>query len=141
MSFFSHFCHDENIRGHSFNRFEVREVQCRNCGVKQSPKKNCVNCNNLFGKVPLNFMIDVTLSLKFCFQYFCKECNFYDTENDESVIFHCGKCGICRKRATPSTAYTHCNICDICIPSSTNLSHEVRLAINSKIFLFHMKAI
>jgi len=79
---------------HEINRFEIREVICRECFTRQSSKTNqCINCHAEFG------------------EYHCEICNLWMEGKEEP--YHCYDCGFCRVGGRDN--FKHCNDCGMCI--------------------------
>ena len=78
MDYFScRLCHDDIISTHKFDRYNVNKIQCKKCNTEQDVSNECINCKIKFGV------------------YYCNICHLYENENTE--IYHCDKCNICRK--------------------------------------------
>ena len=86
-------CHDEINTSHKFDRFSVEEIKCIMCNKEQKKSNKCIECNIKFGK------------------YYCSICSIYENENTD--IFHCVDCGICRRGKRED--YRHCKLCNSCI--------------------------
>jgi len=90
-------CHDE-VEDHILPRFEVIEIICNSCDLRQDAKTNhCIRCETIFA------------------DYHCNICNLWiggdaAVKNDP---FHCDKCGICRVGGKEN--FVHCEICCMCI--------------------------
>ncbi|XP_037034755.1 uncharacterized protein LOC119073412 [Bradysia coprophila] len=93
-------CHDQDIKGHKMDRFSVKEILCTQCGGQQFPRSACLFCKTSFA------------------EYFCSICNLFDDSEEAKLIYHCYRCGICRKKANEALQYTHCDNCFMCYPSS-----------------------
>ena len=86
-------CHDELIDSHKFDRYNVNKIKCKKCEMEQNVSNECIKCNIKFGN------------------YYCNICNLYENENTE--IYHCDKCNICRKGK--KELFKHCDKCNGCI--------------------------
>jgi len=95
------FCHDEE-QDHTLRRDDVTQVECSQCGERQSVQANCQKCGLQFG------------------QYFCFDCKLYDDEDKQQ--FHCTGCGICRVGGREN--YFHCHRCDMCLPNHLQGAHK-----------------
>ena len=62
----------------TFNRHRVMKVRCNDCRTIQSVGKECTSCFRYFA------------------YYYCTYCCLFDDDKSHD-IFHCNKCGICRK--------------------------------------------
>ena len=79
---------------HTFDRFGVKEVICRECFTRQSSKtNNCISCGIQFGS------------------YHCSICNLWMSADE--YPYHCLKCGFCRVGGREN--FTHCDECGMCI--------------------------
>ncbi|KAJ9466403.1 E3 ubiquitin-protein ligase MIEL1 [Diplonema papillatum] len=101
-------CHDER-EDHSLDRFKVTKVRCMQCDSEQPASEACVYCLTRFA------------------DYYCDKCHLYtgvpaDAEPD--FIWHCDKCGLCRKGG--QSKFEHCDACGICWPINT--PHECKNA-------------
>lgn len=88
-------CHDE-YSDHKINRFETKEIICRNCETRQVVSNLCIGCGVQFG------------------EYFCEICRLWinSKEGIEIQVYHCEGCGICNKGS--SSNIKHCYDCGIC---------------------------
>lgn len=79
---------------HTIDRFNVKEVICRDCFTRQSSKtNNCIGCGIQFGS------------------YHCSICNLWMSDAEDP--YHCLKCGFCRVGGREN--FTHCDECGMCI--------------------------
>jgi len=79
---------------HTIDRFNVKEVICRECFTRQSSKtNNCIGCGIQFGS------------------YHCSICNLWMSDAEDP--YHCLKCGFCRVGGREN--FTHCDECGMCI--------------------------
>lgn len=102
-----HVCHDE-VEDHEMNRFNIKEIICNECGTIQKPSLSCEECHLQFGK------------------YYCKKCNLWENKEPEhKCIFHCNKCGICRKvsASEDKNDYYHCDECNCCMHIKLKNNH------------------
>ncbi|KAF0308457.1 RING finger and CHY zinc finger domain-containing protein 1 [Amphibalanus amphitrite] len=97
-------CHDA-AEVHTLNRFEVTEIQCGACDLRQGVSGACERCGVQFG------------------EYFCSICRLYDKSRDQ---YHCEECGLCR--VGPREKTFHCAQCGSCYPLSERQSHQCRPA-------------
>ena len=94
-------CHDQ-YSDHKINRFEIEEIVCRKCNIKQNTSNKCINCNTIFAK------------------YHCNICNLW-LDNDNNPVYHCHDCGICRKGEKED--FFHCHKCNLCISKHLKNTH------------------
>ena len=98
-------CHDSNTQGHEINRYEIEEIICNACKVRQPISNSCVNkeCSE-YGET-------------FAF-YYCNICHLF-SDNPASEIYHCEKCNICRICGIGNTRndFVHCDKCGGCVRS------------------------
>jgi RING finger/CHY zinc finger protein 1 len=97
------FCHDDTYVDHQINRFEICEIVCNNCSLKQPISNKCIGCEIQFG------------------EYYCEICRLYICDK-KTDIFHCAKCKICRI-GNKDTIH-HCDICGICYNIENKDSHK-----------------
>ena len=94
-------CHDE-AESHPLRRHDVTHVRCRSCKTIQSASNQCLMCGIKFG------------------HYYCDTCHLW--ELGKNPIYHCDKCGICRKGKKED--YQHCDQCGLCYRKSVFESHK-----------------
>tara|TARA_B100001094_G_C18106023_1_gene758408 strand:- start:409 stop:1257 length:849 start_codon:yes stop_codon:yes gene_type:complete len=94
-------CHDENS-DHKINRFDIKEIICKKCNIRQNVSNKCINCDIIFGK------------------YYCKICNLWLNDKNNPT-FHCNDCGICRKGKKED--FFHCKKCNICLSIKLKEEH------------------
>ena len=51
-------CHNENS-DHEINRFEIKEIVCRECNILQSASNECINCHIKFANYHCNICISL----------------------------------------------------------------------------------
>ena len=101
-------CHDENYEFKKgcqvtrMDRYNVKQIRCKNCEHEQDPRENCEKCSTKFAR------------------YFCSVCNLYE-DNKKKNIYHCSECGICRIGIKEDVI--HCKKCDSCIPKDNYSAH------------------
>ena len=99
-------CHDEKFeyleKSHVLDRFNIKEIICDFCNLKQTKSNKCIKCGIKFGN------------------YFCNICNLYDDDTSKKQ-FHCEKCGICRIGGKEN--FFHCDNCNSCIANSLKDNH------------------
>eukprot|EP01028_Stygiella_incarcerata_P013552 TRINITY_DN82769_c0_g1_i1.p1 TRINITY_DN82769_c0_g1~~TRINITY_DN82769_c0_g1_i1.p1 ORF type:complete len:452 (-),score=79.55 TRINITY_DN82769_c0_g1_i1:112-1467(-) len=89
-------CHDRADPSHKFRRKDVENMRCSYCGCEQPVAGRCVQCR-------------ARLST-----YYCDVCHLFDCPNSRTQIFHCDKCGECRK-AGIDKVFRHCDSCGVCV--------------------------
>jgi RING finger/CHY zinc finger protein 1 len=104
------FCHDSKVASHSMIRYDVEEIVCNKCRLRQPVSNSCKNdnCDNkIFAK------------------YYCDICHLY-SDSHITEIYHCDKCNICRMCSLGNTKndYFHCDKCGGCIPIQLKLTHK-----------------
>ena len=97
-------CHDQIISDHNMNRFDIHKIICKICHYTQYPSQKCYFCK-----------------LKFS-DFFCNVCSLWT--NDKSV-WHCNKCGICRKGGKEN--FFHCDTCNLCLVNSKKNTLQFQL--------------
>ncbi len=70
----------------------------------QKPGDKCIKCEIVFAK------------------YFCSVCNFYDNNANPNDIYHCEKCGFCRRGERSKTF--HCDTCKCCMLLKMKNNHK-----------------
>ena len=96
-------CHDFEISDHEINRYEIEEIICNACKVRQPISNSCSNNECIvFGE-------------KFA-SYYCDICHIF-SDNPVSEIYHCEKCNICRMCGIGNTRndFVHCDKCGGCV--------------------------
>ena len=103
-------CHDQIITTHKLERFEIRKICCEECHLIQKPSNLCRFCRTEFSS------------------YFCDICHLW---SGDSTVWHCNKCGICRKGGQEN--FFHCDTCNLCLVNSKkNSRHHQVLGIENK---------
>jgi hypothetical protein len=97
LNFNCHRCHNEYIETNNLHQHKpiIKSVECIECGAINTNTNNCVNCSIEFAKSH------------------CIDCGIW-TDID---IYHCIKCGLCRKGTQESLF--HCDNCNICFNKTT----------------------
>ena len=99
-------CHNEKFEylenSHVLDRFNIKNIICEVCNLKQTKSNKCINCGVKFGN------------------YYCNICNLYDDDTSKEQ-FHCEKCGICRIGGRDN--FFHCDNCNSCIANSLKDNH------------------
>lgn len=103
-------CHDEQVKSHAMNRYDVEEIVCNKCKMRQAVSNSCknVNCDN-----------------KEFAKYYCDICHLY-SDSYMTEIYHCDKCKICRMCSLGYTIkdYIHCDKCGGCILRNLKDTHK-----------------
>jgi len=88
---------------HTIDRFNIREIICRNCYTRQTSKRNeCINCHVQFG------------------EYHCRTCNLWMSEEEKP--YHCDACGFCRVGGREN--FRHCYSCGVCVDIQSYHNHN-----------------
>lgn len=91
---------------HNIDRFDIREVICRECYTRQSSKTNeCINCHVQFG------------------EYHCDTCNLWMDAGEQP--YHCKDCGFCRVGGREN--FRHCFNCGMCIDNYAFAEHNCKV--------------
>ncbi|OLY83890.1 RING finger and CHY zinc finger domain-containing protein 1 [Smittium mucronatum] len=100
-------CHDES-ENHEINRFDVSEMQCQLCHTLQPIGLYCVSCNSAVA----DYYCDICKLLTNNFEHIPSSSE--DPEHKIiSNVYHCDKCGICRKGKRED--FFHCDNCSACL--------------------------
>ena len=104
------FCHDNEVDTHIMNRYDVEEIVCNKCKLRQPVSNSCKNenCDNK----------------KFA-KYYCDICHLH-SDGHITEIYHCDKCNICRICSLGNTKkdYHHCDRCGGCIMNELKDTHK-----------------
>jgi RING finger/CHY zinc finger protein 1 len=108
------FCHDIQIDTHKMNRYDVEEIVCNKCKMRQPVSNLCKNTNCKNNREHKQFA-----------RYYCDICHLY-SDSHITEIYHCDKCNICRICSLGYTIkdYTHCDKCGGCILSNLKDTHK-----------------
>jgi hypothetical protein len=106
------FCHDTQVGSHNMNRYDVEEVVCNRCQMRQPISNSCRNEKCGIKDIPFA-------------KYYCDICHLY-SDSHLSEIYHCDKCRICRICSLGNTKkdYFHCDICGGCIVKDLKDTHK-----------------
>ena len=108
------FCHDLEISDHEINRYDICEVVCNVCMMRQPVSNLCINvdCSNNINNIEFA-------------KYYCGVCHLYSDE-PAAEIYHCDKCNICRMCSVGHTKddYYHCDKCGGCINKNIKDTHK-----------------
>ena len=106
------FCHDNEDDTHTMNRYDVEEIVCNKCKLRQPVSNSCKNDNCDNKNIPFA-------------KYYCDICHLY-SDNHITEIYHCDKCKICRMCSLGNTKndYTHCDKCGGCILAELISTHK-----------------
>lgn len=99
-------CHDEAVgEDHEMDRHATRRLLCTRCMCEQGVGEQCVSCDALFAR------------------HYCGVCKFFeDTPNRQ--VYHCAKCGICRRGEGLGIDNFHCDKCDACVTMQSREHHR-----------------
>eukprot|EP01028_Stygiella_incarcerata_P002056 TRINITY_DN1383_c0_g1_i2.p1 TRINITY_DN1383_c0_g1~~TRINITY_DN1383_c0_g1_i2.p1 ORF type:complete len:465 (-),score=89.78 TRINITY_DN1383_c0_g1_i2:127-1521(-) len=89
-------CHDRADPTHKFRRKDVDTMKCSYCGLIQHVGDKCIQCR-------------AKMSV-----YYCDVCHLFDCPPPNGRIFHCEKCGECRKAGVDKKV-RHCDVCGVCV--------------------------
>jgi RING finger/CHY zinc finger protein 1 len=105
-------CHDSEIEDHQIDRYEIEEIVCNICKMRQPISNGCINkeCDEY--------------SKTFA-SYYCDICHLY-SDNPKSEIYHCDKCNICRICGVGNkpSDFFHCDKCGGCIHKKHEKIHK-----------------
>ena len=85
--------HDES-RNHRCNRYDIRNMRCLTCQFVQPTQQSCSQCEKVLS------------------EYYCHICHLWAEGGN---IWHCDKCGICRRANAPKEDFFHCEQCKMCV--------------------------
>eukprot|EP00178_Gracilaria_changii_P008532 TRINITY_DN2585_c0_g1_i1.p1 TRINITY_DN2585_c0_g1~~TRINITY_DN2585_c0_g1_i1.p1 ORF type:complete len:1137 (-),score=162.19 TRINITY_DN2585_c0_g1_i1:4777-8187(-) len=91
-------CHDAEEQTHVMDRAATKEILCMECSTLQPVSASCVNkeCGKRFAR------------------YFCEICVFYD-DRENTHVYHCHSCNVCRVGKGLGIDYFHCMKCNQCM--------------------------
>eukprot|EP01126_Amoeba_proteus_P061231 TRINITY_DN819_c0_g3_i1.p1 TRINITY_DN819_c0_g3~~TRINITY_DN819_c0_g3_i1.p1 ORF type:complete len:410 (-),score=49.72 TRINITY_DN819_c0_g3_i1:40-1269(-) len=101
-------CHD-SVQDHQINRFETDTMICMKCLCVQGVGKYCSSC-----KAEMS-------------NYYCSRCKLWAVLSEDSRIYHCEKCGICRQGKGLGVDNWHCDTCGICLSLSVKETHVCQI--------------
>jgi RING finger/CHY zinc finger protein 1 len=107
------FCHDNVTESHhTINRYDIEEVVCNKCHLRQPVSSSCKNENCENKDIPFA-------------KYYCDICHLY-SDSHITEIYHCDKCKICRICSLGNTKedYIHCDNCGGCILKELKDTHK-----------------
>ena len=88
-------CHDD-LLDHKMDRYQVKEMKCMECGMRQSIAQTCSGCKTELAK------------------YYCSICHLLDDDPDKD-IYHCPFCNFCRRGKGLGKDSFHCMACNCCM--------------------------
>jgi len=94
QAFTCRFCHDD-VSDHTVNRYNVKQMVCTDCKVRQPVAAECLNCKTSMAK------------------YHCNVCNLFD--DSSAAIYHCPFCNVCRRGKGLGVDFFHCMKCNACV--------------------------
>ncbi|KAI0561230.1 hemerythrin-like protein [Gracilaria domingensis] len=91
-------CHDAEEQTHVMDRAATKEILCMECSTLQPVAAACINdkCGKRFAR------------------YFCEICVFYD-DRENTKVYHCHSCNVCRVGRGLGIDYFHCMKCNQCM--------------------------
>ena len=89
-------CHDENVSGHTLDRYAVSEMRCMECGARQAVGASCGACGADMAR------------------YYCGICHLFD-DDPHRDIYHCPFCNFCRRGKGLGVDSFHCMSCNACM--------------------------
>ena len=105
-------CHDFENTDHEINRYEIEEIICNNCRLRQPISNTCINKE-------CHFFVETFAS------YYCDICHLY-SDKPGCEIFHCEKCKICRACGIGNkpSDFFHCDKCGGCMNKQIETTHK-----------------
>ncbi len=109
-----------NLRfDHILPRHQTKVIRCRICKLVQGCSNKCGTC----------LLSDANEEKTGCGQvfglYYCSICRMWS--NDTAVeMYHCEKCGICRRGKGLGIDYFHCDTCQCCLRMDMQNNHTCR---------------
>lgn len=100
-------CHDEKVTSHKIDRHATEEMMCMACLQAQPIGAFCIN-------------MECGISMA---RYYCEVCKFFDDDPTRD-IYHCSKCGICRRGKGEGIDFRHCDGCNACIAMNIFRDHK-----------------
>lgn len=94
--FVCRFCHDEKHVDHKMDRYQVKEMKCMECGLKQPISQDCSGCGTKLAA------------------YYCNICHLFD-DDESKDIYHCPFCNFCRRGKGLGKDSFHCMSCNACM--------------------------
>ena len=88
-------CHDDEL-DHKMDRYQVKEMKCMECGLRQPVGQICSGCNAEVAK------------------YYCGICHLLDDDTNKE-IYHCPFCNFCRRGKGLGKDSFHCMSCNCCM--------------------------
>eukprot|EP00737_Agarophyton_chilense_P001084 gb/GEZJ01001205.1/.p1 GENE.gb/GEZJ01001205.1/~~gb/GEZJ01001205.1/.p1 ORF type:complete len:937 (-),score=148.17 gb/GEZJ01001205.1/:432-3242(-) len=91
-------CHDAKEQTHVMDRAATKEILCMLCSTLQPVAAICKNkkCGKRFAR------------------YFCEICKFFD-DRENTRVYHCHSCNVCRVGRGLGIDYFHCMKCNQCM--------------------------
>eukprot|EP00475_Leptophrys_vorax_P034625 TRINITY_DN56158_c0_g1_i1.p1 TRINITY_DN56158_c0_g1~~TRINITY_DN56158_c0_g1_i1.p1 ORF type:complete len:228 (+),score=35.22 TRINITY_DN56158_c0_g1_i1:147-830(+) len=99
-------CHDDE-QDHKIDRFATEEMMCMKCKTRQPVGQVCANeaCGETLAR------------------YYCSVCKFWE-DKASSDVYHCDKCGLCRRGKGLGIDFQHCDSCNACLSVGTFNDHR-----------------
>ncbi|KAI8103324.1 hypothetical protein M9435_004663 [Picochlorum sp. BPE23] len=89
-------CHDEKVLDHKLDRYQVKEMRCMLCGLRQNISNACSGCGSTMAA------------------YYCNICHLFDNDGTKD-IYHCPFCNFCRRGKGLGIDSFHCMSCNACM--------------------------
>jgi zinc finger protein-like protein len=89
-------CHDEKNVDHKMDRYQVKEMKCMECGLRQPIGQHCSGCGSKLAA------------------YYCSICHLFD-DDESKDIYHCPFCNFCRRGKGLGKDSFHCMSCNACM--------------------------
>ena len=100
-------CHDELVSDHRMDRYEVTEMVCMHCALRQPVAQDCHGCGRRLAA------------------YYCDICHLFDDEPGRD-IYHCPFCNVCRRGKGLGVDFFHCMTCNSCMSLDLHGNHTCR---------------
>ncbi len=97
-------CHDD-LLDHKMDRYQVKEMRCMECGMRQPIAQHCSGCKAELAK------------------YYCSICHLLDDDPDKE-IYHCPFCNFCRRGKGLGKDSFHCMACNCCMSLELRNKHD-----------------
>lgn len=100
-------CHDEQVADHRLQRYDVAEMVCMHCALRQPVAQDCRGCGRRLAA------------------YYCDICHLFDDEPGRD-IYHCPFCNVCRRGKGLGIDFFHCMTCNSCMSLDLHGKHTCR---------------
>ena len=88
------FCHDEKVKDHKLDTFNVSEMLCMYCGSTQVPSKDCAACKKQLSTYYCD-ICHLWTDIKEQTVQYLQKIQHESAVNPHGKIVHCNSCGIC----------------------------------------------